>query len=117
MCVYDLSCFFFFFFQAEDGIRDSSVTGVQTCALPIYGAESFAQKARITADNDFDSCPIRFLRRHVTRDAVHGPLDIGKCELFGHHGPPSRCAKLDLRRHRLPRMLRVKLESDLELSV
>src|SRR5207237_6490388 len=29
------SCFFFFF-QAEDGIRDSSVTGVQTCALPIF---------------------------------------------------------------------------------
>src|SRR6185369_17739316 len=29
------SLFFFFFFQAEDGIRDSSVTGVQTCALPI----------------------------------------------------------------------------------
>src|SRR5258706_7359456 len=28
----------FFFFQAEDGIRDWSVTGVQTCALPIYAA-------------------------------------------------------------------------------
>src|SRR5205823_11585471 len=28
--------FFFFFFQAEDGIRDKLVTGVQTCALPIY---------------------------------------------------------------------------------
>src|SRR2546426_11998843 len=28
--------FFFFFFQAEDGIRDYKVTGVQTCALPIY---------------------------------------------------------------------------------
>src|SRR5256885_5033858 len=27
----------FFFFQAEDGIRDYKVTGVQTCALPIYG--------------------------------------------------------------------------------
>src|SRR5688572_31791276 len=26
---------FFFFFQAEDGIRDLTVTGVQTCALPI----------------------------------------------------------------------------------
>src|SRR5699024_11398432 len=26
----------FFFFQAEDGIRDRNVTGVQTCALPIY---------------------------------------------------------------------------------
>src|SRR2546429_6250073 len=28
----------FFFFQAEDGIRDVAVTGVQTCALPIYPA-------------------------------------------------------------------------------
>src|SRR5205823_8451454 len=27
---------FFFFFQAEDGIRDKLVTGVQTCALPIW---------------------------------------------------------------------------------
>src|SRR5437870_9063283 len=27
----------FFFFQAEDGIRDGHVTGVQTCALPILG--------------------------------------------------------------------------------
>ena len=26
----------FFFFQAEDGIRDYKVTGVQTCALPIW---------------------------------------------------------------------------------
>src|SRR5207244_5908962 len=31
-CLFD---FFFFFFQAEDGIRDDLVTGVQTCALPI----------------------------------------------------------------------------------
>src|SRR2546421_7963954 len=29
-------CHCFFFFQAEDGIRDLIVTGVQTCALPIY---------------------------------------------------------------------------------
>src|SRR5438046_8044415 len=32
--------FFFFFFQAEDGIRDWSVTGVQTCALPICSRAS-----------------------------------------------------------------------------
>src|SRR3712207_9127340 len=33
----------FFFFQAEDGIRDIGVTGVQTCALPIcLGAGSFS---------------------------------------------------------------------------
>src|SRR5437868_11663399 len=29
-------CILFFFFQAEDGIRDRNVTGVQTCALPIF---------------------------------------------------------------------------------
>src|SRR5438132_11238476 len=34
LCVYFF--FFFFFFQAEDGIRDHCVTGVQTCALPIF---------------------------------------------------------------------------------
>src|SRR5438046_10530014 len=32
--------FFFFFFQAEDGIRDWSVTGVQTCALPIFNSRT-----------------------------------------------------------------------------
>src|SRR5260370_32752476 len=32
-----------FFFQAEDGIRDSSVTGVQTCALPISSCFRFVQ--------------------------------------------------------------------------
>src|SRR5687768_18465220 len=31
--------FFCFFFQAEDGIRDVAVTGVQTCALPIYAED------------------------------------------------------------------------------
>src|SRR5256886_10033215 len=34
------SSLFFFFFQAEDGIRDLTVTGVQTCALPICAAAS-----------------------------------------------------------------------------
>ena len=33
--------YFFFFFQAEDGIRDWSVTGDQTCALPIYSNNQF----------------------------------------------------------------------------
>src|SRR3989441_10943518 len=35
--MYLLNVYFFFFFQAEDGIRDKLVTGVQTCALPISG--------------------------------------------------------------------------------
>src|SRR5437868_10692591 len=39
----------FFFFQAEDGIRDRNVTGVQTCALPIYtvGANRVDEGAKI----------------------------------------------------------------------
>src|SRR5947208_17143062 len=38
-------CFLFFFFQAEDGIRDDLVTGVQTCALPIFKAAEGWQTA------------------------------------------------------------------------
>src|SRR3989454_2200167 len=34
---------FFFFFQAEDGIRDYKVTGVQTCALPIWALPGIPQ--------------------------------------------------------------------------
>src|SRR5207245_6384322 len=45
-----LSCgvLVFFFFQAEDGIRDATVTGVQTCALPICYSPSrrFAVRSR-----------------------------------------------------------------------
>ena len=37
---------FFVFFQAEDGIRDLIVTGVQTCALPIYQASLHAERER-----------------------------------------------------------------------
>src|SRR2546429_1570707 len=36
-----VDCLFFFFFQAEDGIRDVAVTGVQTCALPIYARSPY----------------------------------------------------------------------------
>src|SRR5215813_12226587 len=35
----EIFCICFFFFQAEDGIRDADVTGVQTCALPILAVD------------------------------------------------------------------------------
>src|SRR5690625_7378712 len=38
----------FFFFQAEDGIRDGHVTGVQTCALPISSGLSASSVARVS---------------------------------------------------------------------
>src|SRR5207248_6166171 len=43
------SLFFFFFFQAEDGIRDRTVTGVQTCALPIFNVEQLRFPSGIAA--------------------------------------------------------------------
>src|SRR5215475_7017772 len=43
--------FFFFFFQAEDGIRDFHVTGVQTCALPICRMISLTGLTVRDADN------------------------------------------------------------------
>src|SRR2546421_9091109 len=41
-----------FFFQAEDGIRDLIVTGVQTCALPISGAGIVSAKIPMIEFND-----------------------------------------------------------------
>src|SRR2546429_5744524 len=38
----------FFFFQAEDGIRDVAVTGVQTCALPIFASPAGLPHERFT---------------------------------------------------------------------
>src|SRR6266487_5681015 len=52
--------FFFFFFQAEDGIRDGRVTGVQTCALPILtSARPSAGRAAVPAKTTSSILPPR----------------------------------------------------------
>src|SRR5690606_40694003 len=62
-----------FFFQAEDGIRDFHVTGVQTCALPIWG-QPLQEGARLRVLH-----PLRTLRevaaRHddVRRERLRSP--------------------------------------------
>src|SRR5688572_32355928 len=50
---------FFFFFQAEDGIRDLTVTGVQTCALPICSTtrEPVCQSVARAATNSAATAP------------------------------------------------------------
>src|SRR5256884_4933604 len=51
-CNHVMVIIFFFFFQAEDGIRDVAVTGVQTCALPIYcGAMGSLKRGSIYVDS------------------------------------------------------------------
>src|SRR5437879_13540304 len=76
---------FFFFFQAEDGIRDTSVTGVQTCALPISDLMSkFREQAErfgaefVTADVeevDFSGTPLRV--RVSGRDELAKAVIVG----------------------------------------
>src|SRR5690348_17487545 len=57
---------FFFFFQAEDGIRDGRVTGVQTCALPIYRGH------RLHRHRPPDALPRPLRRAAARRSAAHG---------------------------------------------
>src|SRR5690606_32493887 len=47
VCYAEFSFDYVFFFQAEDGIRDFHVTGVQTCALPIWEADRAGGEARM----------------------------------------------------------------------
>ena len=61
--------FFFFFCQAEDGIRDYKVTGVQTCALPICGFE-------VEAVDEVGKCFVGWIHhggRGVANRGIHGP--------------------------------------------
>src|SRR2546427_8218749 len=80
----------FFFFQAEDGIRDLTVTGVQTCALPIWevfleGDDVTQEPAHLRARRGIVHCPEG---RRVFADltvaenlALGAPLSVGKAEL------------------------------------
>src|SRR6266496_2274597 len=62
--------FFFFFFQAEDGIRDLYVTGVQTCALPISVDQISIEAAQPKLD-------LSVLERMDGKTIVLGVIDLG----------------------------------------
>src|SRR6266853_1910433 len=61
---------FFFFFQAEDGIRDLTVTGVQTCALPI-------SRSRRVSRTSPRRAPVRRKRRSRTSGYELMPKEYG----------------------------------------
>src|SRR5699024_12202187 len=48
----------FFFFQAEDGIRDRNVTGVQTCALPIWRSALLTQTVAKASAGAIEHIPV-----------------------------------------------------------
>src|SRR5207237_2988910 len=54
-----------FIFQAEDGIRDSSVTGVQTCALPILNVLQPIPDAPADISTDTDRQAQTIILRHI----------------------------------------------------
>src|SRR3712207_8183866 len=56
---------FVFFFQAEDGIRDIGVTGVQTCALPILQSELVDTEDKIQAARRFYNGGVRDLNTKI----------------------------------------------------
>src|SRR2546430_12617748 len=78
-----LCVFFFFFFQAEDGIRDLTVTGVQTCALPI-SVRTLATLAR----NHFESDKRSSSPKLMTPDREFLRTGCTKCS--SHFSPRSR---------------------------
>src|SRR5690606_39663874 len=67
-----------FFFQAEDGIRDFHVTGVQTCALPISKTSAFPTPSQLPRQS---SARRAFLRRRASwtsfiRTTSHAPSRV-----------------------------------------
>src|SRR5438093_13140013 len=78
MYIYRISNFFFF--QAEDGIRDWSVTGVQTCALPIYLAKRGVPVLYLT--NEQSLADIAGVVDRVTTGLGQSEADAIKANLF-----------------------------------
>src|SRR5258707_2720145 len=79
----ELQVFFFFFFQAEDGIRDIGVTGVQTCALPIFYTVKrgdtlalIAKKMHVSRTDLAEANYLRSTARVVAGDTLMVPQDV-----------------------------------------
>src|SRR6516165_5633769 len=81
---------FFFFFQAEDGIRDLTVTGVQTCALPIWCLIAHARGKRRRDRGDADGT-----RRPFRRD---GDADGSASQVENQPADPRDGLRADERR-------------------
>src|SRR2546425_1342661 len=89
------SCFFFF--QAEDGIRDKLVTGVQTCALPICRRRHPGAR-RVTGDRNARPAAARHvpLDPAATRSRAEGGMaDPAASDSDGLHARPVRGAPPD----------------------
>ena len=67
---------YIFFFQAEDGIRDYDVTGVQTCALPIYEGERVLEDINLSLIGGGESRSLHLGIAQIVREAETGRNQI-----------------------------------------
>src|SRR5256884_5495122 len=81
---------FFFFFQAEDGIRDVAVTGVQTCALPICGDIRLTEAGLQFTREDTDDRKKLFARHLITYVPLAAHVRRVLDERASHTAPKSR---------------------------
>src|SRR5207245_5735881 len=65
-----------YFFQAGDGIRDATVTGVQTCALPIYWSDLFQGKATAGTAVSGSRSILRFRKGRCSTRSFGGPIQV-----------------------------------------
>src|SRR5260370_18988961 len=72
--------FFFFFFQAEDGIRYSSVTGVQTCALPIFRLDPRHRQFELRGVAVLQKSALAHKTRHAAIDRQRVEIGRGATE-------------------------------------
>src|SRR6266446_8009773 len=86
---------FFFFFQAEDGIRDYKVTGVQTCALPISAVRTEEllaappldeDKARADADVAAAEGRARTVQERIEKCSIFAPIDGTVLRVYARRG-------------------------------
>src|SRR5207249_5176073 len=82
-----------YFFQAEDGIRDRNVTGVQTCALPIYSASPRSMSTRRNVKRPAWSAERRLQRATSRTGPSVSAAPLAMCCILCSHGsfvhPPS----------------------------
>src|SRR6267143_3262009 len=84
---------YFFFFQAEDGIRDGTVTGVQTCALPISARDLSPVRA---ADDPARPPGLPLDRPGDVPSRRRGPPTVGALRAFRRPGPGRRAGAAEV---------------------
>src|SRR5207245_6638375 len=67
-------CLLFFFFQAEDGIRDATVTGVQTCALPISPSPAHLRQRPLPCEGEAVSSSVEIIASSTSPRAARGSV-------------------------------------------